>query len=564
MLRGARRTDGITFRWVELPWAWVAERWMSCVRVYDTGPVTRGVISYTIEPSGDRESVVHVALDWYTRGTFRRLAVAVGEHRARALYRRTFDRIARALAEQAPTAGALAQPAPPLTEEARQRLPALRARLVEGGVAPSVADLLVTHVAQGDDLDLARIRVRPLARRAGVDERDLVVACLHATRAGLLRLQWEAICPHCRAAKRTVASLGDVPRRVRCAPCEAEFTTDGPHAVEITFGVHPAIRAVPRQTYCYNEASSKAHVVLQQPVPSGGRRTISLSLAPGRYRARIVGEPGHRAFDVVEGSAVSAAILGEGEGPLEVGTHATVMLASPGAKRRVFVIEDVRWADDALRPAHLFNLQEFRDFFSAEHLAPDVELHVGEQTILFSDIVGSTLLYQQKGDSRAFTAVKRHFSAIYEEVRAGHGAVVKTIGDAVMAAFQTPDGALRAAGRIQRRFHGDDAPFGIRVRLSLNAGPCIAVNLNSGIDYFGQTVNLAAKLQSYAAEGQVAFPASLRADRRVAALLEEEGGRVDEGTTTLTSTGQTMRVCCWDVCNDPLLVDSVPRSAGFY
>ena len=141
---------------------------------------------------------------------------------------------------------------------------------------------------------------------------------------------------------------------------------------------------------------------------------------------------------------------------------------------------------------------------------------------------------------------------------------MKTIGDAAMAAFQSPADAIRAAGRIQQRFRGDDAPGGLRLRLSLNVGPCIAVNLNSGIDYFGQTVNLAAKLQGYASAGQVAFPASLLGDPAVAALLEEEGGDLGQGTTTLPSTREPLGVCCWDVCGVPVPAQSAPRSAGFF
>src|SRR6185312_3383173 len=140
-----------------------------------------------------------------------------------------------------------------------------------------------------------------------------------------------------RTAKRTLASLGDLPRSARCGPCEVELTTDGPHAVEVTFGVHPAIRAVSRQTYCYSETSSKAHVKVQQPVAPSSRRVVEVALAPGRYRARVVGEAGHRAFDVVEGSAVAEVTLGEDllEGrALEVRPRATVTLLNGGDRPR--------------------------------------------------------------------------------------------------------------------------------------------------------------------------------------------------------------------------------------
>jgi class 3 adenylate cyclase len=253
-----------------------------------------------------------------------------------------------------------------------------------------------------------------------------------------------------------------------------------------------------------------------------------------------------------------------GDGPIEAGPAPAVTLVNEAARRRVFVIEDVQWVDDALQPVHLFDLQEFRDLFSAEQLAADVELHVGEQCILFSDIVGSTRFYESHGDSRAFAAVKRHFRAIYEEVGRHRGVVVKTIGDAAMAAFADPADAVRAALGVQRRFGAGGEHEGLRVRISLNQGPCIAVNLNSGIDYFGRTVNLAAKLQAWASAGQIVFPAALRDDPRLAALLDAEQPSLEELAATLPSATEPIAICRWDTDGIAAQQAGAPPSAAFY
>jgi class 3 adenylate cyclase len=83
--------------------------------------------------------------------------------------------------------------------------------------------------------------------------------------------------------------------------------------------------------------------------------------------------------------------------------------------------------------------------------------------------------------------------------------VVKTIGDAVMASFGDPLDAVKTCAEIHALFHQDRADSATRLRISLNTGPCIAVKLNASVDYFGQTVNLAAKLQSLAEAGEVAL-----------------------------------------------------------
>ncbi|WP_437485520.1 hypothetical protein WME75_01080 [Sorangium sp. So ce1014] len=84
---------------------------------------------------------------------------------------------------------------------------------------------------------------------------------------------------------------------------------------------------------------------------------------------------------------------------------------------------------------------------------------------------------------------------------------------------------MRSSGRssafaLQERSHPDRSDLGLRLRLSLNRGSCLAVNLNKGSDYFGRTVNLAAKLRGFAGAGQIPFPASFRDDPRARQALE--------------------------------------------
>jgi class 3 adenylate cyclase len=109
------------------------------------------------------------------------------------------------------------------------------------------------------------------------------------------------------------------------------------------------------------------------------------------------------------------------------------------------------------------------------------------------------------GDAKAFREIKNHFVDIYSEVKNQNGIVIKTIGDSVMAAFSSPEDALKAAIGMQLRFHPNRKDNSIRIRASIHHGPVMAVHLHQGIDYFGATVNLAAKLQSCAEDGEIAM-----------------------------------------------------------
>jgi class 3 adenylate cyclase len=195
---------------------------------------------------------------------------------------------------------------------------------------------------------------------------------------------------------------------------------------------------------------------------------------------------------------------------------ASLALVNDDAQPRTFIVESAGPAELALRPGRLFSLQEFRDLFSEAFLGADVQLAVGEQTILFTDIVGSTAMYAQRGDPAAFVTVRDHFKVLFEPDRQHRGAVVKTIGDAAMGAFTDPADAVRCAEAIQRQFAAG-AP--VRLRVAINTGACIAVRLNAKLDYFGNAVNLAARLQGLVEAGQIVVAASTASTPAVAALV---------------------------------------------
>ena len=154
-------------------------------------------------------------------------------------------------------------------------------------------------------------------------------------------------------------------------------------------------------------------------------------------------------------------------------------------------------------------MQAFRDLFADTVLRPGDQVAIGRIAFLFTDIKGSTDLYNRVGDGRAYGFVREHYAVLTRAVREHDGAVVKTIGDAVMAAFTDPVNALATrrwpirddiaasttAGSQRRPAASSVA---ILVKIGLHSGACIAVTLNDRLDYFGSTVNLAARLTTRA------------------------------------------------------------------
>jgi class 3 adenylate cyclase len=154
----------------------------------------------------------------------------------------------------------------------------------------------------------------------------------------------------------------------------------------------------------------------------------------------------------------------------------------------------------------LLSNQTFRDIYRTDTLDVDQGLKITSLTFLFTDLKGSTALYERVGDLVAYDLVRAHFRVLHEIVASEAGAVVKTIGDAVMATFPTPDRALAAALRMRKAMTGIKDASGaeqLLLKIGIHEGPCLAVTLNDRLDYFGQTVNIAARVQGLAVSSSI-------------------------------------------------------------
>jgi class 3 adenylate cyclase len=174
----------------------------------------------------------------------------------------------------------------------------------------------------------------------------------------------------------------------------------------------------------------------------------------------------------------------------------------------------------------LLTNQTFRDIYRTDTLDADQRLKITSLTFLFTDLKGSTALYERVGDLVAYDLVRQHFRVLYDIVASETGAVVKTIGDAVMATFPTPDRALTAALRMRQAMtdinverHNED----LLLKIGIHEGPCLAVTLNNSQDYFGQTVNMAARVQGLASSRAIFVTKPVVEHPKAAKILQSAG-----------------------------------------
>jgi class 3 adenylate cyclase len=265
---------------------------------------------------------------------------------------------------------------------------------------------------------------------------------------------------------------------------------------------------------------------VQQILAPGEARAVAAELAPGPYRIRTLEAGGEIDLDHAGGTFPSIVATGAEIALGDLAAAGSLSLRNAGAIERTIVVESREWAKDALTAHEVTTLQAFRDLFAAEALRPGDEVEINQVTLMFTDLKGSTALYSRMGDARAYNVVREHYAFLGRTIREHDGAIVKTIGDAVMAAFAEPAAAVRAALALQRdlaRFNieaGAASGAGpIVIKLGLHAGPCIAVTLNDRLDYFGSTVNLAARLQQQSEGGDVVLSRAVIDDPTVRPLL---------------------------------------------
>jgi class 3 adenylate cyclase len=179
-----------------------------------------------------------------------------------------------------------------------------------------------------------------------------------------------------------------------------------------------------------------------------------------------------------------------------------------------------------LTAKRLLSNQTFRDIYNTDTLDADQRLKITSLTFLFTDLKGSTQLYERVGDLVAFDLVRQHFHVLHEIVASETGAIVKTIGDAVMATFPTPDRGLAAALRMREAMLDINKQRGsedLLLKIGIHEGPCLAVTLNDRQDYFGQTVNMAARVQGLASSRAIFVTKPVIEDTRSSQILEGKG-----------------------------------------
>ena len=431
---------------------------------------------------------------------------------------------------------------------------------------PAVAATIERHVKEAPDRELSRINVLDFAACRGLDEERCIAAFLHGARLGLFELTWNVLCPGCGGVLDSNATLKSVRREeYACALCAAGYEPTLDEMVEVVFTVNPRVRRIAAHdpdTLPFSEYMRQIFwgsgidlpedreyarllekiIIDRVELPAGERAILSLQLPaqfcivfdPVTHSARFIDVQG----DATRESQNLTVILNKLQastgkvelrpGPLhlvlENRTDTRVLPAVWIAGREMHDLLGKR--KPFLTAKRLLTNQTFRDIYRTDTLDVDQRLKITSLTFLFTDLKGSTELYERVGDLVAYDMVRAHFRVLHEVVASEAGAVVKTIGDAVMATFVTPDRAMAAALRMRdamRTLNAQGKNEDLMLKIGIHEGPCLAVMLNDRLDYFGQTVNIAARVQGLAVSRSIFATQPVVGNEQSARLLGAAG-----------------------------------------
>jgi class 3 adenylate cyclase len=411
---------------------------------------------------------------------------------------------------------------------------------------------------RGPDERLIRVNPIGFATAAGATPDDGIALFLQAAHAGLFTMDWHMLCPMCGTSVESFETLRRVHRHFACPLCLIDGQANLDDHIQVGFTVAPSVRRLPIHD---PESLSARAAFLARMTPEAKMGQYVLSdlilraaldeswIEPGqtaRFSVEVkqgllgMGEfQGHTAIraKIRDGGAVKIDLRVTNDGAIQSTMEVRpgrVEVAVHNERNARFAIYVGNYPDMSLDDRHpvqfdpyltgsrLLTNQTFRKLFRSETVQAEDGIAVRDVTILFTDLKGSTALYERIGDIEAFAIVHAHFDRLASVVQTHGGAVVKTIGDAVMAVFADPVRAAHAALDMLAQiedFNRERGRHDVVLKIGLHRGPSIAVTLNENLDYFGQTVNVAARVQALADADEIFVTDDVFGEPGVAGVL---------------------------------------------
>ncbi len=424
--------------------------------------------------------------------------------------------------------------------------------------------VLRKYLDQTDKQHHFRINPFQFAKNTSMNAHDAVSLLLCASRIGIFDMKWNLICPHCGFVDYSLDSINSLKQsHYHCFLCNVDIKTELDDWVEITFDLSSQLEeptAITDYTNVYDYLASNVStgLVLSKLVsreaindfylkfdmvnpsevlefeftPKKNHQYILVSFELGDALYFSVAKDTTDTTDTIyDLEAIEGKIIASSKELSE--TKTTFRIQNKTGKKLAFLLKEVeenmqfpeKTFTEMFTGKKLINNQTFRELYAKENITKDLSLSLRNITILFTDLKGSTAIYGMLGDLKAYELVNKHFNVLINCVEENNGCVVKTIGDAVMASFNNPISGFDSAWKMNKLIKDIDAEFNlddpIGIKIGMHTGAALAVNLSDRLDYFGQTVNIAARVQGLANAEEILITQDIYDDHLVKSRLDD-------------------------------------------
>jgi len=504
-LYGRIKNAGLTSQYREYPYEWIENQFVAVYRTYLKGPLKTMTFDMEIVPRQVGFSVRYtLQFELKTKLLFPVLWFEVYK-KAIPKFKEAYKHLENYFQNKE------SNPFPVSGFEPLSRNPKLKAeyqkRFKTIPAEENLKEKIINFLLDSPDLDLLKIRPYKLAKLLQEDKKKVLEFFLRSTKAGLMDMNWDILCPSCRGAKSSSHHLFELSEKVHCPSCNIEYGPDFDKSVELTFTPNPSLRKVEAHLHCFGGPGTTPHLRAQIRLKSNSKESFSFTFQEGKYRIFSLQEKSILYINVDRNNPPKQTIQYPMDGTISISNQKTTLEFSNTHDYEIVVkLEKANWLEDITTASEVTALQEFRDLFSSEVLKPGQEIGIQSLSILFTDLKGSTKFYNEKGDALAYTFVREHFELLTSMAYNYNGAIVKTIGDAIMAVFTLPINAFRYAIDSQKGMEKLNQKYKlpeIKLKLGIHFGPVLAVTMNEKLDYFGTTVNLAARTQDKSLGGDI-------------------------------------------------------------
>lgn len=541
------RVAGQKLAWQEHPYEWIEGKRLSVLREFSSGPFLWFMNIVELQPISGGGSRLTQTLKAVPRNFAGRMLcrLELGRRTPRA-FQKVYQQVDEFLQRGASPATDAFGARIAMTAGERRRLEQRIQSVASAGTDPSVTETLRQFLENASDLEVARIRPLVFAERFQLSADEVIRACLLGAREGLLLHLWDILCPSCRIpadVQETLASLKD---HAYCPACDLKYTVDFASSVELIFRAHPDVRPAETRTYCIGGPAFSAHVVAQIRLAPGERFDLPVALTEGTYRLRGPQLPFVIDLVVSAGRGASRAEFSMLRPPVpgtvpvfRAGQQVLVLHNTTGQDLQIR-LERTAGRSQALTAAAASAMPLFRDLFPDDVLAPGQIVSITSVTLLMAELCTAESLYTSIGDGPAFGRIRTSLLEIEECVRSNGGAVVKIVGEGVLAVFQSTPAAVQAAVRVMKKSNVSELPL----RTAIDHGPAMVTTLNDRLDYFGATVARTRRLLESASSGELLIPSRLALDEELQSILHESDARTS--LRVLDSSDNVITAATWN------------------